>query len=198
MLEQQVSAAKNSSHETDRLHAQIRAWSSLARQAPEPIFSNVRAALMFSFRLSESTILAFSQCYAGAPTFGARVMLTSQEWHQQSAAIRRIIETNFRGIELALVLADYAAGRHRIEGARICAEHLASHSSRPFLIKLGTLRYFGVSEKSAREISRIASVPQRTVERYLARVREDLGRLSDSIAPRLESLLVDTRICCRL
>jgi len=196
MFQLLATTINGSSHE-DRLQEQARLWAA-SREQPEPVFSNVRAALMFSFRLADSTIIAFSQCYAGAPTFGARVALTSQEWHQQSADIRRIIEGNFRGLELAVVLADYAAGRHRIEGARICADYLAAQSSRPFLIKLSTLRYFGVSDKTAREISRIASVPQRTVERYIARVREDLGRLSDAVAPRLESLLVDTRICCRL
>src|ERR1700757_1410168 len=84
----------------------------LRAEYEDPIFSNVRAALMFSFRLSDSTVLAFPQCYGANPTFGARVLLSSFEWHGQAAQIRKIIEGNFRGLELALVLADYAAGRY--------------------------------------------------------------------------------------
>jgi hypothetical protein len=164
----------------------------------DPVFSCTRSALMFSFRLAESTIIAFSQSYAGAPTFGARVILTQQEWHQQAADIRHMIRSNFTGIELAMVLADYAAGSHQIIGARTVADYLAGQSDRPYLIRLGTQRYFGIGDKSARQIARMTAVPQRTVERYLSRIREDLGRISDQIAPRLERLLVDTGICSRL
>jgi hypothetical protein len=153
---------------------------------------------MFSFRMAESSIIAFSQSYNGAPTFGAKVLLSQQEWHQQSADIRQIIQRNFRGIELAMVLADYAAGSQQMAGARAVADYLARQCDRPYLIRLGTQRYFGIGDKSARQISRMTAVPQRTVERYLSRIREDLGRISDQIAPRLEMLLVDTRICCRL
>jgi hypothetical protein len=164
----------------------------------DPVFSCTRSALMFSFRLAESTIIAFSQSYAGAPTFGARVMLTQQEWHQQAADIRQIIQRNFHGLELAMVLAEYAAGSQQMAGARAVADYLARQCDRPYLVRLGTQRYFGISDKSARQIARMTVVPQRTVERYLSRIREDLGRISDQIAPRLEMLLVDTRICCRL
>lgn len=163
-----------------------------------PVFDSVRHALMFSFRMAERDILSAAQCYAGNPTFGAHVTLTDHEWHAQAAQIRATIERHFDAIELALILADYGAGRFRSAGAHALAEEFSTASRRRHLVRLAVLRHFGLVDKSDRQVAAEAHVSHDTVARFVARMRDEIGALSDRLAPRLEALFVAPGICRRL
>jgi hypothetical protein len=190
-------SAFHSGLDYQNLLAQAQARAALQR-FQEPLFSDVRAALMFSFHMDEREILAFPQCYAGNPTYGCRVALTAYEWHAQAALIREDIAKNFRDLELALVLADYGAGRYRVAGAQQFAEEFARRSDKPYVTKQGVLRHFGLSDKQVEVIARTAAVPKRTVERILADLRMHIGQMQDNIQPRLDLLFVATGLCERL